>query len=103
MGQVLTKVRPNTTTDAATAVLYLRVSSSGQMNKDYDPEGYSIPGQREAGTRRAELLGAEVVGEYVEYGVSGRKAHNRPELQRMLGDIRLIKPTYVIVYDLSRL
>ena len=31
-----------------TAVIYLRVSSSGQVNRGTDPEGYSIPGQREA-------------------------------------------------------
>jgi site-specific DNA recombinase len=48
------------------AVLYLRVSSRGQVDTDYDPEGISLPAQREAGTRRAAELGADVVGEYVE-------------------------------------
>jgi site-specific DNA recombinase len=90
-------------TATATAAIYLRVSSPGQVNKDFDPEGYSIPGQRDAATHRAELLGAEVVAEYVEYGVSGRSALKRPQLQRMLADLPLLRPTYVIVYDLSRL
>jgi len=87
---------------AATAVLYLRVSSAGQVNKGSDPEGYSIPGQREACAARARSLDADVLEEYVEYGVSGRST-NRPALQRMLADLKTHRPTYVIIYDLSRL
>ncbi len=85
-----------------TAVIYLRVSSDGQVNKAHDPEGYSIPGQREACEHRAQLLDAKVVGEYVEYGVTGRNVR-RPALQRMLGELELLRPTFVIVYDISRL
>lgn len=40
--------------------------------------------------------------EYVEYGVSGRTTQ-RPALQRMLADLKIHRPTYVIIYDLSRL
>src|SRR5947209_20043475 len=86
----------------ATAVVYLRVSSAGQVNKGADPEGYSIPGQREATKARAQALGADVLEEYVEYGVSGRTTQ-RPALQRMLAELKVHRPTYVIVYDLSRL
>jgi site-specific DNA recombinase len=85
-----------------TAVIYLRVSSDGQMNKAHDPEGYSIPGQREACQHRAGLLNANVVAEYVEYGVSGRNVR-RPALQRMLTELELLRPDHVIVYDISRL
>lgn len=84
-----------------TAVIYLRVSSSGQVNKAFDPEGYSIPGQREACNCYAESLGARVVEEYVEPGKSGTTT-NRPALQRMLLDLAALRPTYVIFYDLSR-
>jgi hypothetical protein len=87
---------------ATTAVVYLRVSSDGQMNKAHDPEGYSIPGQREACEHRAGLLDATVAAEYVEYGVTGRNVR-RPALQRMLGELELLRPDYVIVYDISRL
>jgi site-specific DNA recombinase len=87
---------------AATAVVYLRVSSDGQMNKAHDPEGYSIPGQREACQHRAGLLEASVAAEYVEYGVTGRNVR-RPALQRMLAELELLRPDYVIVYDISRL
>ncbi len=89
------------TQSRATAVIYLRVSSVGQVNKGTDPEGYSIPGQREACKLHAERLGASVVGEYVEPGKSGTSTR-RPALQRMLVDLAELKPTYVIVYDLSR-
>ncbi len=86
----------------ATAVVYLRVSSSGQVNKGTDPEGYSIPGQREATRLRAGQLSATVLKEYVEYGVSGRTT-DRPALQQMLAELVSLRPTYVIIYDLSRL
>jgi site-specific DNA recombinase len=87
---------------AATAAVYLRVSSQGQVRRGTDPEGYSIPGQREAIKARAETLQAEIIGEFVEYGVSGRTTH-RAALQRMLAALPKLRPTYVIVYDLSRL
>ena len=38
-----------------TAVLYLRVSTASQVQTDYDPEGISIPAQRLACQRKAEL------------------------------------------------
>ena len=85
----------------ATAVVYLRVSSDGQMNKAHDPEGYSIPGQREACQRHAAQLGAEIVAEFVESGRSGTNTQ-RPALQSMLAKLPELRPTYVIFYDLSR-
>jgi site-specific DNA recombinase len=88
-------------TGDATAVIYLRVSSSGQVNKAHDPLGYSIPGQHEACARHAERLGARVIAEYVEPGRTGTNTR-RPALQEMLGKLPELKPTYVIFYDLSR-
>ena len=84
-----------------TAAIYLRVSSIGQVNTAHDPEGYSIPGQREACQRYAEQLNASVIREYVEPGKSGTNT-NRPALQRMLSELEALKPDYVIFYDLSR-
>jgi SOS regulatory protein LexA len=85
---------------ASTAVIYLRVSSSGQLT-GHSKEGYSIEGQREACERHAERLGARIIGEYVE---PGRTATNirRPALQRMLSELAQLRPSYVIFYDLSR-
>ena len=41
-----------------TALLYLRVSTPGQVNTDYDPEGISIPAQRAACTAQGEPTGS---------------------------------------------
>jgi site-specific DNA recombinase len=90
-----------TVPDEATAVIYLRVSSSGQVNKAHDPLGYSIPGQHEACIRHAERLGARVITEFVEAGYTGTNTR-RPALQEMLAQLPDLKPTYVIFYDLSR-
>ena len=84
-----------------TAVIYLRVSSDGQVNKAHDPEGYSIPTQREGCLRHAERLEARVIGEFVELGRTGTNLR-RPALQEMLAALPKLKPTYVIFYDLSR-
>jgi len=52
------------------AILYLRVSSAGQVNTDYDPEGISIPAQRASCERKAEQMGYVITDEYVEPGKS---------------------------------
>jgi DNA invertase Pin-like site-specific DNA recombinase len=89
---------------AGRAVLYLRVSTPGQVRTDYDPEGISLPAQRKACQRKAEQLGLAVVGEYVEAGVSGRGTEHRLEFQKMLARIKTAKDVdHVIVHKLSRL
>jgi DNA invertase Pin-like site-specific DNA recombinase len=86
------------------AVLYLRVSSAGQVNTDYDPEGISIPAQRVACERKAGQLDLEIIGEYVEPGRSGTEMTKRVAFQQLLERIRRAKDVdYVIVYELSRL
>lgn len=86
------------------AVLYLRVSSPSQVKTDYDPEGISIPAQREACQRKAEQIGAEVVEEYVEPGRSATSMAKRVVFQSMLERIKTERDIdYVIVYKLSRL
>jgi site-specific DNA recombinase len=84
-----------------TAVIYLRVSSPGQVNKGFDPEGYSIPSQRERCQRYAEQLGADVIREYVELGKTGTNI-NRPALKQLLADLADLKPNFAVFYDLSR-
>ncbi len=83
-----------------TAVIYLRVSSSGQLT-GHNPEGYSIEAQREACERYAASLGARIVAEYVEPGRTGTNTR-REALQQMLAELGEVAPTYVIFYDLSR-
>jgi site-specific DNA recombinase len=87
-----------------TAVLYLRVSTTGQVETDYDPEGISIPAQRKACERKAEQMGAMVVDEYVEPGRSATTIEKRPVFQQMMERIKRERDVdYVIVYNLSRL
>ncbi len=98
----------STTTDSAPttgtrAVIYLRVSTMGQDNTDYDADGFSIAAQRGACRQKAESLGATVVEEYVDKGESARSA-DRPQLQRML--LRLQQDhdvDYVITFKVDRI
>lgn len=64
---------------SARAVSYLRVSTREQADREGDPEGSSIPAQREANTRKAETLEASVIAEFVDRGESARSA-DRPQL-----------------------
>ena len=84
------------------AGLYLRASSAGQVDKDYDPEGYTIPAQRELCGRKAAELDAELVVEWVEKAVSA-KTQDRPKLQEMLAYVKTHRLDYVIVHKLDRM
>jgi site-specific DNA recombinase len=65
---LLSTIPSSTDPPGRRAVIYLRVSSTRQIGRDYDPEGISIPAQRTACHRKAEQLGLTIVGEYVEPG-----------------------------------
>ena len=84
------------------AVIYLRVSSTQQAEKDYDAEGYSLPAQREACRRKAETLNADVVEEFMDRGESA-KTTDREGLQAMLRRITQGGIDYVIVHKVDRL
>jgi site-specific DNA recombinase len=90
------------TDHGALAVTYLRVSTKEQAERDGDPEGYSIPAQREANRRKAEQLSATIVAEFVDRGESARSA-NRPQLQALLEYVRQHRVAYVIVHKVDRL
>lgn len=85
-----------------TAVSYPRVSTKEQAEKDGDPDGYSLPAQREANRRKAASLSAVVVKEFVERGESAKTA-DRPKLQEMLAYIQEHPVDYVIVHKIDRL
>lgn len=88
--------------DSPSAVLYLRVSTKEQAQRGGEAEGFSIPAQREAGQRQAEVLGAFIVEEFVDRGESGTSMR-RPELQRMLAYVSENQVSYVIVHKFDRL
>lgn len=87
------------------AVLYLRVSSKKQMDTavDIDPDGNSIATQREVASRKANKLGADVVREFVEPGISASTIEKRQAFQDMLTYLRENPDVrYVVVYARSR-
>lgn len=87
---------------SATAVIYLRVSTKEQAQRGGESEGFSIPAQREACTRKAEAMGASVLAEFVDAGESARSA-DRPQLKRMLKFLRAHSCNFVIVHKVDRL
>jgi site-specific DNA recombinase len=56
------------------AVIYLRVSTKEQVEKDLTEEGFSIAAQREACIRHVADAGWELVDEFVDRGESARTA-----------------------------
>ncbi len=84
------------------AVIYLRVSTDKQVNKAIDPEGYSLPAQRDACYRKADSLGAQVIDEYVDYGETA-KVSDRPEFQRMFERIKTQEDVdFLIIHKVNR-
>ncbi|MCU1489370.1 MAG: hypothetical protein JWM85_775 [Acidimicrobiaceae bacterium] len=81
------KKPPISPSELRRAVIYLRVSTNAQAEKDIDPEGYSLPAQREICRRKVEELGGVVVAEYIDRGESA-KTTDRPEFQRLLAEVR---------------
>ena len=100
----MTTTKPTTTaeTPVLLAVSYLRVSTREQAERGGTDEGFSIPAQRDANTRKAEELGARIVREFVDAGESARSA-DRDGLQAMLAFIAATRVQFCIVHKLDRL
>jgi site-specific DNA recombinase len=93
---------PPVETNGKTALVYLRVSTARQAEKGGESEGYSIPAQRDACTRKAAELGASNLEEFIDAGASARSA-DRPALQAMLERLKKKDVDYVIVHKVDRL
>lgn len=76
------------------AALYIRVSTREQI------ENYSIPSQKERLEAFCKSKGWDVHDFYIDGGYSGSNT-DRPDLQRMLSDIKNFD--VVVVYKLDRL
>ncbi len=87
------------------AVLYLRVSTPSQVNTDYNPEGISLPAQREACELKCASLGAEIAREFVEPGRTATSIDKRIVFQEMMAWIKANKDTvdYIVVYHFNRI
>jgi len=86
-------------------VSYLRVSSKKQMDtaRDIDPDGNSIATQRIHVDRKAKNLGATIVKEFLDPGISAQTIDKRPEFKDLIDYLREHREIkYVIVYARSR-
>ena len=84
------------------AAIYARVSSTGQLGRDGDDDGYSIPAQVSACEREAEARGAGVIRAYIERAESAR-SDDRPVLQQMMRELPVLGVRYLIVHKVDRL
>ncbi len=76
-------------------VLYCRFSSHSQNEQ-------SIEGQLKTCYDFAERNDYKVIGEYIDRGISGTGAENRPEFQRMIADAAKRQFQAILVYQLDR-
>jgi site-specific DNA recombinase len=85
------------------AIAYLRVSTEKQVKKELDPDGMSLPVQKEYATEKAAQLGAFIEEFYIDRGQSARSMR-RDDLQRMCKRLREgERVDYVIVLSVNRL
>ncbi|HEV7557046.1 MAG TPA: recombinase family protein, partial [Kofleriaceae bacterium] len=96
------KERDETPGLAGSAAIYVRVSSTGQLGRDGDDDGYSIPAQVKACQRVAEDRGLRVAKVYVERAESAR-SDNRPVLQQMMVELSALRVEALIVHKVDRL
>ncbi|MCA1606595.1 MAG: recombinase family protein [Acidobacteria bacterium] len=92
----------STTSSIPRIVIYLRVSTEEQAKVGGEAEGYSIPYQRDACLGKIRQLGGILVCEYVDAGESAKSAR-RPDLQKMLRELKAKRIDYVVVHKIDRL
>ena len=80
------------------AALYIRVSTEEQAK-----EGESLPAQESALVEYANEHGYRIVDIYKDAGVSGtRKVEKRPEMMRLLDDVKQDKIDIVLFIKINR-
>lgn len=80
-----------------TAAIYIRVSTDAQYE-----EGYSVDAQKEQLSAYCVSKGIKKYEFYIDGGWSGSNI-KRPEIQRLIKDVKEDKISHVIVYKLDRL
>lgn len=81
-----------------TTAIYIRVSTEDQAK-----DGFSVNAQREKLTKYAEANDWEIYDYYVDDGISGKNLVDRPEVQRMLDDVKHKRVNNILIYKLDRL
>jgi DNA invertase Pin-like site-specific DNA recombinase len=79
------------------AIAYARVSTAHQAD-----EGVSLEAQQAKLNAWATLTGHELIGMEIDAGISGKRADNRPALQRAI-EIAEREGAVLVTYSLSRL
>lgn len=77
---------------------YIRVSTEQQA-----ADGVSLEAQQAKAAAWADLNGYELAGVFIDAGLSGKRADNRPELQNALTAVCSERGSALVVYSLSRL
>ena len=80
------------------AGLYVRVSTEHQVK-----EGYSVAAQKKNLFRFAKSQGWNIFDIYADEGVSGKNIQDRPEVKRLIDDIKEGKVDVVVLYKFDRL
>lgn len=78
--------------------IYLRVSTEEQAR-----DGFSIHAQKDKLTKYAESNDWNIVDYYVDDGISGKNLNERPEVSRLIEDVKKGKINNVLIYKLDRL
>lgn len=78
--------------------IYIRVSTEDQAK-----DGFSIHAQREKLTKYAEANDWDIFDYYVDDGISGKNLDGRPEVTRLLNDVKEGKINNILIYKLDRL
>ena len=77
--------------------LYTRVSSPGQVE-----EGYSLEEQKKILIKHAEKQGYQIYDIYTDPGISAKDVTHRPQIQRLINDIKDGRINVVCAWKLSR-
>lgn len=80
------------------AGLYIRVSTERQVK-----EGYSVAAQKANLSKFAKQQGWNVFDVYADEGISGKNIKDRPEVKRLIRDIKSNNVEVVILYKFDRL
>ena len=78
--------------------IYCRVSTEEQAT-----EGFSIHAQKDKLTKYAESNDWDIVDYYVDDGISGKNLTERPEVSRLIEDVKKGRIKNVLIYKLDRL
>ena len=80
------------------AALYIRVSTERQAQ-----EGYSVAAQKTNLTNFVNNQGWSICGIYADEGISGKNIEGRPDVQRLIRDIKNKQVDVVVLYKFDRL